>query len=267
MNGFVKIHRQIVKWGWYKDPNTFRVFFHILINANHEDREWRGQIIKRGQWVTTRKKMAEELGISERAVRTAINHLKSTNEVTTKTTNKYTVITVENYSKYQDRTSASDQQNDQQSDQQVTNKRPTSDQQNKKEKNDKNDKKREREEYIYNIKHIARAREDSSHSLFGKLSNVSLSDAEYKDIQDTYQDHSKLINSVSYYLANAQRSYSNHYALILRIAEQDGWPKKRKTAQPEQKHELSEAEQRRQEVERAKFDEYIRNLKIAKGGE
>lgn len=41
-------------------------------------------------------------------MRTAINHLKSTNEVTNKSTNRYSIITVTNWHLYQ----ISDQQND-----------------------------------------------------------------------------------------------------------------------------------------------------------
>ena len=64
---------------------------------------------------------AEELEISERAVRTALNHLKSTNEVTIKVTNQFSIVTIVNWAKYQGRDDENDQQNDQQNDQRVTN--------------------------------------------------------------------------------------------------------------------------------------------------
>lgn len=139
-NGYIKVHRKMMEWGWYKDANTMRVFFHLLLNANYTEGEFMGYRVKPGQVVCGRKQLAEDLGLSERAVRTAINHLKSTNEVTTKTTNKFTIITIENWGKYQLDDDINDQQNDQQSDQQVTNKRPASDHniRNKEGKNERN---------------------------------------------------------------------------------------------------------------------------------
>ena len=45
-----------------------------------------------------------ELQISERSIRTALNHLKTTQEVTIKTTAKYSIITIEKYDEYQNTT-------------------------------------------------------------------------------------------------------------------------------------------------------------------
>lgn len=122
--GFIKIDRKILGWGWYDDPITKAVFFHLLLNANWEDGWYRGVEIKAGQVVFGRKKYAEALGISERNVRTAIEHLTKTGEISTsKTTNRFTVITIEKWGMYQ----GQEQQTDQQSDQQPTNNRPTTD--------------------------------------------------------------------------------------------------------------------------------------------
>ena len=74
-------------------------------------------------------------------MRTALNHLKSTNEITIKATKRGSVATIINYDKYQVADIESVQQSDQGNDQKVTNNRPTTDQQvttNKNEKNDKN---------------------------------------------------------------------------------------------------------------------------------
>lgn len=127
--GWVKIHRKIQEWGWYKDGNTFRVFIHLLLNAAIEDGYYMGYEVKRGQVIIGRKALSDQLNLSERQVRTALNHLKSTNEITIKTTNRFSIVTINNFGKYQDKPSDSDQQNDQQSDQQVTSNRPASDQQ------------------------------------------------------------------------------------------------------------------------------------------
>lgn len=117
--GWIKLHRKILKWGWYDDTDTFRVFLHLLLSANHEESEWHGIPIKHGETVIGRKKLAKELKLSERRVRTSLAHLKSTNEVTIKTTNKYSLVVINNWSSYQI--------NDQQKDQQSTSNRPAID--------------------------------------------------------------------------------------------------------------------------------------------
>lgn len=126
-DGYIKLHRAILEWEWYDDPNTMRVFIHLLLNAQWEDSRYHGYEVPKGSLVIGRKKLAEELEITERAVRTALNHLKSTNEVTIKVTNRFSIVTIVNWAKYQGRDDENDQQNDQQNDQRVTNKRPATD--------------------------------------------------------------------------------------------------------------------------------------------
>lgn len=94
---------------------------------------WRNH--KRGSRVTSRRVLASELKISEREIRTAISHLESTGEVTSTTTNKYTIITVSNYEKFQQMTNKT-ASNRPSSDQQPTSNRP----QYKKDKKDKKEK-------------------------------------------------------------------------------------------------------------------------------
>lgn len=101
MEGYIKLFRTMQEWEWYSDPITKAVFLDLLLNANYKDSRFKGVEVKRGQVVFGRKECAERLGISERNVRTAINHLKSTSEVTIKVTNRFSVVTIENYEKYQ----------------------------------------------------------------------------------------------------------------------------------------------------------------------
>lgn len=122
-NGFIKINRNILNWRWYSDENTFRVFFHLLLKANFKDGEFEKHDIKRGQLITGRKVLSKELNISERNVRTALEHLKSTNEITIKGTSKYSIITIKNYDKYQSVTNTSTN-NQPATNQQSTNNQP-----------------------------------------------------------------------------------------------------------------------------------------------
>lgn len=121
--GFVAYPRSIANWRWYKNGNTFRLFFHLMLKANYCEREFENITVKRGQLVTSRKQLADETGISEQSIRTALVHLKSTNEITTRATSKFTIITIVNYEEWQSTTNIST--NDQPTtNQQSTNNQP-----------------------------------------------------------------------------------------------------------------------------------------------
>ena len=134
-NGFIALYRSLLSWGWHADPATGWLFVNLLLMANWEDGEWQGMIVKRGQLVTGRKALAAQTGLSERQIRTALDHLKSTNELTIKSTNKFSLITIVNYGKFQDVQSDIDQQNDQQVDQRPTSNRPQLNKDNKEQQN------------------------------------------------------------------------------------------------------------------------------------
>lgn len=142
-NGYIKLHRSILKWEWWDDANTMRVFLWLLLNAQYENSRYHGIEVPKGSLIVGRKKLSNEVGISEQSVRTALEHLKSTNEITIKSTNKFSLVTIVNWAKYQYRDDESNQQIDQQIDQQLTNNQPTTNHI-KERKNIKNER---REEY------------------------------------------------------------------------------------------------------------------------
>jgi hypothetical protein len=87
---------------------------HTLIVGNQE------VTLKPGQFVFGRCAAAKELGMTERQIRTRIVFLKSAGNLTIKTTNKFSIITIVNWVAYQ----GQEIENDQQNDQQATSKRP-----------------------------------------------------------------------------------------------------------------------------------------------
>lgn len=112
---FIKLHRKMLKWEWYNDTNTKVLFIHCLLKANWKDGRFEGYEIPRGSFITSVKKLSEELSnknqkFSIQAVRTSLKHLISTNELTIKTTSKFSIITVNNYELYQENNKVSNNQ-------------------------------------------------------------------------------------------------------------------------------------------------------------
>jgi len=134
--GWIKLHRKILDWEWSTKPLTFRLFIHILLNDNINDSTFRGQFVPAGSFITGRIKLSQECGMSEREVRTALSHLKSTNEVTIQSTNEYSIISVVCWKDYQ----AIDQPN--------ANERPTKDQRATTDKETKNIRTKEEENIV-----------------------------------------------------------------------------------------------------------------------
>ena len=120
-NGFMFLPRDIRKWGWYKDSKMVHMLIHLMLEAQYQDNDCRGIKLKRGQLLTGRKQLSEETGLTEREVRTTIKRLANDQQITIKTTNKYSIITVCNYDSWQSLQKRNDQQ--------TTSKKPTNDQQ------------------------------------------------------------------------------------------------------------------------------------------
>jgi len=120
------------------------LFIHILIKANHAPRKWRGIDIQSGQFITSRDKLSAETGISQQSVRTILKRMQDTNEITIKSTSKYTMLTVCNWATYQTGCGEINQPANQQSTSELTNDQPATNQQlttNKNDKKVKNEKK------------------------------------------------------------------------------------------------------------------------------
>ena len=210
LGGFVKIYRNLPKWRWYSDDITFRVFMHLLLTAQYKDTPWQERVLREGQAVTGSQKLADDLGLSRQQVRTALRKLQATNSITIETTNKYSVITVTNWQKYQkDECSAADTSTKALTDEQPTdNHRATNDQPLfKKEKKDKKEK-NERERAL------------APNGTFG---NVLLTEKELEALRRRYPVHcDEKINRLSRWLENKPgRNYRNHYALLLDWLEED----------------------------------------------
>jgi hypothetical protein len=101
MSGWICLHRKLLDWEWYSDHNTKILFIHCLLRANHSDTKWKGQAVKRGQFITSLESLSKETGLTISQVRTSIKKLKSTSEIAEKSQARSRVVTVLEYDTYQ----------------------------------------------------------------------------------------------------------------------------------------------------------------------
>ena len=90
----------MTEWEWYGDTNCVRVFLHLILKANWKESTYQGVTIPRGSLVTGRKALSEQLGLSEREIRTALKRLTRCNSIDQQSTNKFSVVSVCNFDTY-----------------------------------------------------------------------------------------------------------------------------------------------------------------------
>jgi len=99
--GWIKIYRKFSDWEWFNISEMVHLFIYLLINANHQDGEWRGINIKRGQILTGLNSLNNDTKISIQTLRTCLKRLEKTHEINIQVTNKYSIITICKYDDYQ----------------------------------------------------------------------------------------------------------------------------------------------------------------------
>ena len=100
--GWIKIYRSLLYWEWTDVPEMVALWVRLIILATHEDTQWHGVNVSRGQLVTTTAKLASESGLTLKQVRTCLARLKESGQIVIETANKYTKITVCKYDDYQE---------------------------------------------------------------------------------------------------------------------------------------------------------------------
>jgi len=104
-SGYVKLYRKMLVNGWFKNPNLCAFWIYCLLKASYK--EYRQMVglqeiqLKAGQFVFGRKQAAEETGLTESQIRSCLKKLKATGNLTSKSTNKFSIITICNWGAYQ----------------------------------------------------------------------------------------------------------------------------------------------------------------------
>lgn len=145
--GWIKLHRKIRDSSIFNDHQLFRLWMICLTEATHKERD---QLIDKqtvhlmpGEFVTGRYDIHElynnglkhsDKVTGEKTVYRWLEKLQSSGFLTIKKTNKFSIVSIDNWAFYQ----GDDSNNDHQIDQQMTIKRPSDDQQMTTNKNVKN---------------------------------------------------------------------------------------------------------------------------------
>ena len=133
---FIKLNRKILEWEWFSDTCTRDVFIYCLLKANWKSGSWHGIEYDRGEFITSLPSISEDLGFSIMNIPAALKDLKSTGEITDKIYNKFRVISITNYDKYQSDNRQTNRQLT--GKQQATNRQLTADIRTKEDKNKRN---------------------------------------------------------------------------------------------------------------------------------
>lgn len=118
--GYFKLFRKIDDWEYRKDAKVFSVWMRLLSSANYVAKSWEGIVIERGQCVTSLENLAKDCGLSVQNVRTALKKLEKSGNLTRKSTNKYTIVTICKYDEYQSLENGSQQASQQSTNNQLT---------------------------------------------------------------------------------------------------------------------------------------------------
>lgn len=110
MEGWIKIHRKIVEHEIWNDVTTFRLFMLLLLKAAYQDFNYKGIELKKGQFIRSYSKLAEDLtyregrgqkNVSKSTVFKSIKKLIENGMVTVQETELGTLFTIVNYEEYQ----------------------------------------------------------------------------------------------------------------------------------------------------------------------
>lgn len=96
-----QLDRNILEWEWFSDHKVVIVWITCIALANWKPKKWSGYEIPRGSFITSYRNLAKICNLSTQEVRTALDKLEATQNITRKPTHRFTVITVEKYDDYQ----------------------------------------------------------------------------------------------------------------------------------------------------------------------
>lgn len=94
--GYIKIQRDFIET-WHDKPNVCAMYLHLMSSANIMAKEWQGMTVNRGEFVTSKEKLAQALNLSVRQVRTILSCLSKDKRIAIESTKRWTKIIICDY--------------------------------------------------------------------------------------------------------------------------------------------------------------------------
>jgi hypothetical protein len=105
LSGWIKLYRQLLTNGWFRNHKLLVFWIYCLLKASHKPSKVTAgyQVIplEPGQFIFGRRKASAETKLSEQEIRSCLSFLKSSKNLTLKTTNKFSIISIVNWERYQ----------------------------------------------------------------------------------------------------------------------------------------------------------------------
>lgn len=104
MDGWVKNHRKIEEWKYYKVLGYAHLWQHILRQAHHSDTpifDGYGNEIRKGQFSSGILRLARESGLSKGKVERILKKLEIEKQIEKRSSNKCSIITITSWHEYQ----------------------------------------------------------------------------------------------------------------------------------------------------------------------
>ena len=221
MDGWIKIHRQIMENPLLMKGDYLSTWVYILMSVNHAETNelLAGKVvkIKPGQGIFSTPKMSSVLDIHVSKLRRILKTFENEQQIEQRTTNQGTVITVLNWDKYQQR--------EQPNEQRVNNDCTTS------------------EQRVNNLPIIKECKEwkngkngEKGKRAHGTYQNVYLSDEELQKLQSEFPDWERRVNRLSEYMQSTGKRYKDHLATIR------AWARKDEERRPVSTHPWNDAQ-------------------------
>lgn len=182
--GYVKVWRKISDAGWFKNHKLCTLWLWCLMKASHKDHDMivgcQQVHLNQGEFIFGLKAASDELAMSVQSIRTLLDFLKTTKNVTIKSTNKFSIVSIVNWNTYQ----LEENEINNQINKPLTNKQQTTNKPLTTNNNGKNDKNEKNKEYI----------------VYGEQKNIQLTEDEYLKL---ISFHGEILTSKSIqYLSN-----------------------------------------------------------------
>lgn len=103
--GWIKLSRSLPDEFFFSDSKAVHLWIYLLLSANYKDKEFffnsKKQTCKQGQLITGLNSLSQKTGINKSKIERLLIMFENENLIEKQSNNKFSLITIKNYNKYQ----------------------------------------------------------------------------------------------------------------------------------------------------------------------